>query len=322
MARAQGARAQMALAWETTYGKAPTKDFTKVPFVSSALGAEQPLLTSDILGYGRAPQPPVQDAITVDGDIVVPVNAESIGFWLKAALGQPVKTGSAAPYKHAFPSESWALPSLSIEIGMPEVPRYAMYSGCMVDKIDWRMEHSGLMNATVSIIGRDEKTAATTQTGASLATLVPAHENRFGNFAGSISAHKSGTALDLASVVSVDLSYSNNLDRIETVCGGGRIAGADPSVAALTGSLVARFASMELMNIAVTGTSCALTIAWELPSGDKLSLAAPEIYLSRPRLEIQGPNGVQATFDWQGAANASSGKMLITTLQNKRGSAY
>lgn len=322
MARAQGARSQMTLAFEETYGKPPAKKYTQIPFVSSALGAEQPLLASDVLGYGRAPQPPVQDAITVDGDIVVPVNAESIGFWLKAALGQPVKTGSAAPYKHAFPSESWALPSMSIEIGMPEVPRFAIYSGCMVDKIDWRMEHSGLMNATVSIIGRDENTATATRTGASLMTLTPANETRFGNFVGCISADRGGTALDLANVVSVDLSYANNLDRIETVCGGGRIAGADPSIAALTGSLVARFASMELMNIAVNGAACALTIEWELPSGDKLSLAAPEVYLSRPRLEIQGPNGVQATFDWQGAANATSGKMFVVELTNRRGANY
>ena len=53
MARAQGARAQMALAFETTYGTPPVSGFTKMPFASTTLGAEQPLQTSELLGYGR-----------------------------------------------------------------------------------------------------------------------------------------------------------------------------------------------------------------------------------------------------------------------------
>ena len=44
MARAQGARAQMTLAFETTYGTPPVGGFTKMPFASTSLGAEQPLV--------------------------------------------------------------------------------------------------------------------------------------------------------------------------------------------------------------------------------------------------------------------------------------
>ena len=55
MARAQGARAQIALAFETTYGTPPVGGFTKMPFASTSLGAEQPLLNSELLGYGRDP---------------------------------------------------------------------------------------------------------------------------------------------------------------------------------------------------------------------------------------------------------------------------
>ena len=52
MARAQGARARMALAFETTYGTPPASGFTRMPFASTTLGAEQPLLNSELLGYG------------------------------------------------------------------------------------------------------------------------------------------------------------------------------------------------------------------------------------------------------------------------------
>ena len=75
MARAQGARALMALAFETTYGTPPVSGFTRMPFASTSLGAEQPLLNSELLGYGRDPRAPIKDAVTADGDVVVPLDA-------------------------------------------------------------------------------------------------------------------------------------------------------------------------------------------------------------------------------------------------------
>ena len=59
MARAQGARSQLAVAFETLYGTAPVSGFTRLPFASSTLSAEQPLLSSELLGYGRDPLAPV-----------------------------------------------------------------------------------------------------------------------------------------------------------------------------------------------------------------------------------------------------------------------
>ena len=94
MARALGARAQMALAFETIYGTPPASGFTKMPFASTTLGAEQPLLNSELLGYGRDPLAPIKDAVTADGDVVVPLDAEAFGFWLKAAFGAPSTTGT------------------------------------------------------------------------------------------------------------------------------------------------------------------------------------------------------------------------------------
>jgi hypothetical protein len=60
MARAQGARSQLAAAFETTYGTAPASGYFQMPFASASLGAEQPLLTSELLGY---PTNPIQQAI-------------------------------------------------------------------------------------------------------------------------------------------------------------------------------------------------------------------------------------------------------------------
>jgi hypothetical protein len=122
----------MALAFENVYGTAPATGYRTVPFASTTLGSEQPLLNSELLGYGRDPLAPIKDAVTADGDVVVPIDVENFGLWLKAAFGQPTTTGTT-PKTHTFQSGSWTLPSMAIETAMPEVPRYAMYTGCVYD---------------------------------------------------------------------------------------------------------------------------------------------------------------------------------------------
>jgi hypothetical protein len=308
MARAQGARAQMALAFETAYGTAPAGGYTRMPFASTSLGAQQPLLGSELLGYGRDPLAPVKDAVTADGDVVVPIDAEAFGFWLKAAFGEPTTSGSGA-YTHEFRSGGWTLPSLSIETAMPEVPRYAMYSGCVLDQLSWQMQRSGLLTATAKLVAQGEAVATTSAAGTPAQPVL----KRFGHFNGSIT--RDGAAL--GNVVSAEITYSNNLDRIETIRSDGRIDGADPSIAALTGRVEVRFADQTLVSQAIAGDPCELEFAYALPSGESFTFTAHAVYLPRPRIEIAGPQGVQATFDWQAARDPGTGRMCTATLVNE-----
>jgi hypothetical protein len=308
MARAQGARAQMALGFETVYGTPPAGGFTRMPFASTSLGSEQPLLNSELLGYGRDPLAPIKDAVTADGDVVVPIDAAGFGFWLKAAFGDPVTTGAAAPYTHEFRSGAWELPSMSIETGMPEVPRFAMYSGCVLDQLSWQVQRSGLLTATARLVAQGEVIATTTSAG------TPADQalKRFGHFNGAIS--RNGTAL--GNVVSAEITYANNLDRIETIRSDGRIDGADPSIAALTGRIEVRFADSTLVSQAINGDPAEISFAYVLPTGESFSFTVHAVYLPRPRIEISGPQGVQATFDWQAARDSTLGRMCTATLIN------
>lgn len=308
MARAQGARAQMALAFETTYGTPPASGYTRMPFASATLGAEQPLLNSELLGYGRDPLPPIKDAVTADGNVVVPIDARGFGFWLKAAFGPPITTSAEAPYSHEFRSGAWTLPSMSIETGMPEVPRFAMYSGCMLDTLSWQMQRSGLLTATASIVAQGEAVAAASAAG----TLADLALQRFGHFNGAITRD----GQPLGNIVSAEITYANTLDRVETIRADGRIDGADPSIAALTGRIEVRFADQTLVTQALSGDPCALSFGYSLPSGESLTLVAHAVYLPRPRIEISGPQGVQATFDWQAALDSTLGRMCTVTLIN------
>ena len=309
MARAQGARAQMALAFETIYGTPPGSGFTRMPFASTTLGAEQPLLNSELLGYGRDPLAPIKDAVTADGDVVVPVDTTAFGVCLKAAFGDPVTSGVApGPFTHEFRSGAWSLPSMSIETGMPEVPRYAMYSGCMLDQRTWQMQRSGLLTATAKLVAQGETVAPISAAGA----LAALGLKRFGHFNGAVS--RNGAAL--GNVISAEITYANALDRIETIRSDGRIDGADPSIAALTGKIEVRFADQVLMDQALGGDPCELSFGYTLPTGESFSLTAHAVYLPRPRIEIAGPQGVQASFDWQAARDPLLGRMCTAILIN------
>jgi len=87
----------------------------QMPFASTSLGAEQPLLGAELLGYGRDPLAPIKDAVTADGDVVVPIDAEAFGFWLKAAFGDPVTTGTG-PYTHVCQSQCKKGPDRGVKV--------------------------------------------------------------------------------------------------------------------------------------------------------------------------------------------------------------
>ena len=117
-------------------------------------------------------------------------------------------------------------------------------------------------------------------------------------------------------MISTEITYANNLDRIETIRADGMIDGADPSIAALTGRTEVRFADSTLVSQAIGGTPCELEFAYSLTSGQSFTFTVHAVYLPRPRIEISGPQGVQASFDWQAARDAALGRMCTAVLIN------
>lgn len=306
MARQQGARTALAAAFETIYGTAPASGYKALAFAKLGLGAKQPLLASELVGFGRDPLPPVQDALTAEGEIVVPIETKSFGFWLKAAFGAPVTTGTG-PYTHVFSSGLWSLPSLAMEVQMPQVPHFAMYAGAMVDTLAWQMARSGLLTATVGLKAQGEAIAAATAAGTPATNLAG---NRLGNFHGSIA--RGGT---LTSVVSCDISYSNNLDPVEVIRSDGKISGLDPTLASLGGSLTMRFDTQTFVTQAAAATASNLTLSYALGT-ESLTVLMPKVILERTGVTIEGPAGVQASFNWQAMQNTGGAAMVTLTLVN------
>ena len=307
MARAHGARAQCAFAFESTYGTAPVSGFTKLPFASTNLGMMQDLIASELLGYGRDPLAPIKDVQKTEGDIVVPIDSDAFGFWLKLLLGAPVTTGTT-PKIHTFQSGGWTLPSAAIEIGNPDVPDYRMLTGLRANTLQVQMQRSGQLQASIGLIGQGEAPNAAAQSG----TLAAITLQRFGHFQGAIKRD----TVALANIVSGDFTYSNGLDPVETIRSDGKIDGVDPGMASLTGKIVSRFADTTLRTQALNGAPCELEFSWTIGANASLKLTAHAVYLPVPKVEIPGPQGLQAEFDWQAAQAASPARLCTAVLVN------
>jgi hypothetical protein len=90
MPRAIGANSKLHMAVEAVYGTPPGGNWRLMPFLTCDLGAEQPFIDADVIGLApnRDVAPPFRDIVTVQGQVVVPVDLEFIGDWLNPAAGR------------------------------------------------------------------------------------------------------------------------------------------------------------------------------------------------------------------------------------------
>lgn len=307
MARAYGSRAQLALAFESTYGTPPASGYLALPFASTTLDDAQPRSDSELLGFGRDPQDSVLEGLTVGGEVVVPLDSVALGHWLKLIFGAPTTTGSG-PYTHTYVSGAASIPSASIEIGTPEVPQFRMFAGVRADGFRLQMQRTGLMQVRIPLMGQSVDPSTTTQAGTPTATSGA----RFSGFQGSIA--KDGSAL--GSIQSAELSFSNGLEAVDTIRADGLIEGVDPTMCSFNASLQARFTSTALYDDAVAGTAMELAFAHTISAGVSLTITAQRAHLERPATPINGPGGIQQAFTAKGAKDTSPARMLTVVLVN------
>ena len=309
MARSYGANASLLLKRETAYGTQASGNYVRMPFNRCSLGSEQGLIDDPVLGQGRDPLAPLRDVINDEGDIVVPVDPRYLGFWLTGLFGDPASTDNLdGTFDHVFASGSDVLPSYSIEIGMGQVPAFFLHGGVVLNSIALEFQRSGAAAATLGAIAQGETRNNASQ-GGTPSTLA---FTRISQFQGSITRGGS----PVGNLTGGSLTYANNLEKIETIRSDGLIDGADPTVASLTGRIDVRFADTTLIDLAADGTPVDLEFGYTLSASAKVLFSAHEVYLPKPKLAVEGPGGVQASFDFQGAKNDAAGRMLTVTLVN------
>ncbi|MDY4841962.1 MAG: phage tail tube protein [Alphaproteobacteria bacterium] len=308
MSRAYGWNAQLLIAEESEYGVMPDTGYRKIPFISSSLDSEQNLLSSNVLGLGRDPTQPFQDVINVDGDMAVPVDVRNIGVWLKAIFGEPTTTKADGVYTHAFESGKIAIPSYSLEVGLPEVPQFIRFLGVRANSIAFNFQRSGEAQVTLNLMAQCEKGSTTAIDAAPDVYKY----TRVSQFQGYI---KSGGEF-LANITAASATYSNNLEKIETIRNDGLVEAIDLGVASLSGSISARYGDNILLDKAREGTPVDVELGYQLTDTMKLVIECYEVYLPKPKRSIDGPGGIECSYDFQGAKSEELGHMMTIKLIN------
>lgn len=310
--RARGSNIRVIGSFEATPGTVPgsAAPWFTIPLVSHNLGEERPLIPSDLLGQGREMQDPTPDVATNDGDIVVPVDLRNFGRWLRLAFGDPAVTGSG-PYTHVFKSGAAQIPSMAIEVGSPEVPAFSVHRGARLNQLRITMSRSGLLNATCSLICIGETPPVAASVGAVSPTALAA--TRFPQAVGYVK--KDGVVL--GSVVGADFTYSNNLEKVETIQPDGRIEDSDPGMAQMTGSVTVKFKDNVLLGAATASppTPMELVFGWET-GPHKLLFTVGRVFMPLAKRSVPGPAGIQAQFNWQSSAAAGDNAVVVTLIND------
>lgn len=220
-----------------------------------------------------------------------------------ASWGAATLTGGATA-THVFTSGAQALPSLSLEIGNPDVPSYSTHFGIRANQLKIAMQRSGLLNAVMSLIAQGETTPAGATAMAGPTSMLT---QRFAQ--ASCSILRDGAVL--GQISTADFTATNNLETVETIRADGRIEDADPAMFGMTGSLNAKFKDLVLYNLAVNGTPVTLSFAWT--SGDfSLTFALTRVFLPRVKRPISGPGGIMQQFNWE--SSGALGAACVATL--------
>ncbi|WP_096700083.1 phage tail tube protein [Magnetospirillum sp. 15-1] len=310
--RAYGADCMLLAAFEASYGLAPADGYGRLSFKESSLGAERPLGYDPLLGQGRDAQDPFYEAIKDEGDIGVPLDVRALGFWLKGLFGAPATADNGdGSFDHVFTSGG-TLPSLALEIGHAALatPKFFRHGGAKLDKLAFDMARSGAANASIGVIAQGESEAAATIdiTPTSFAL------KRFSQGSGTIRVGGS----QLANVVGGKLSFSNNLERVETIRADGLIDGVDETEATAEGSVDIRFGTDTTLTAAIAAESpVAMEYGFTIPgSAFALTFHLPRVFCPKKKQEIKGPGGIQASYDWRAARDPVAGYLLRVTLVN------
>lgn len=289
--------------------------------IQGSLAATLEQLVTDLNGSANAS---IDDATYTENDTQLIITHDTAGtagnsYTLAASADTasgPTLTGGG--YRHRFVSGLDALPSWALEVGHPNVPAYFMNLGVAVNSMTLPLSTSGLAQATFGLIGQDEQRSVSSGAGTP-DSLNSGNVDSFSQFQGLVK--RNGGAL--ANIESVDISYSNNLDPVRVIRSDGLISGADPGLAALTGSMTARFDSTQLRQDAENDTELELQFGFQRNGHTKLLFTAHNVHLPIRKHSVEGPAGIRATYDWQAAFDAAQGRMMTVDLHNDyAGTAY
>jgi Phage tail tube protein len=213
-------------------------------------------------------------------------------------------------YRHEWLSGSDAIPSLTFEIGHPQLitPVFFRHLGTVMESLAFEMGREGPANGTVQLVAQGEEKASVTIDATPDAFAL----KRFSQGRGFI---KRG-GVSFAGVTGGSLTFSNNLERVRVIRDDGKIEAAEPTLASCQGAMTVRFDGATLVAEGANGDPVSVDYGFSMAEGWFLTFELFRVFLPKPKYAVSGPGGVEASFDWRAAFDEGSGTMLRARLLN------
>lgn len=316
MALAFGHGSSVIAEWETTYGTlASGTAWKRLPVISYNPGIAQPWERLDIVGLaGARNEPdPLRGLLTVEPTAEIPVDLVNVGYWLRLMFGDPTTTGST-DFSHVFKAGGTTPRALSIEHGNAFTTNgFQRVLGVRGSTLEMTFRPGeALQTATVSMVALSAPARASSSADSSPADAT------FTPFTGAVmTATRSGSAL--GRVTGATLRFSNGLENLrEANRANGAITEAAPGVTEVTGTVDIRMDTDTVLGDSEGTSAVALAFGYSLSATQALTMEIPEAYLNRVGIPVRGRAGIQASFTFRGAFNASAATSLVATLANQQ----
>lgn len=313
-----GREAEMRIGLQADFDtKAPADSYTCVPFYSHDIGASQPLVDDPLLGCQDQtldPSEPLDDLISHAGALSVPLELNTIGYWLRGLLGLPVTADNGdGTFTHIFASGKDDLPFQTIEVEHA-ADKLSQHIGCMLNgmNID-QTKAGGGRRINFDVVGKNEKKLIASEAGAvDPSPFVKAAQVLAFRGVGSID----GAPLTVAR--NIRLAYSNNAATDESMNDSAEAAGQDQGETSLTGNLVARYVDDALVDIGLDKTPHALSLLFDLGNAvGSMLIEMPAVRFTRTKRPINGPGNMELDLTFQGHYKSdTSSPMMTITLTN------
>ncbi len=317
MARQLGARSQLLVIPEVTYGTVPGGNWTKVPVLTYEVGVANDIVDDPALGFGhRQSLDPFRGPIDVKGPLSIPADLNNLPMWLKALLGSYSVTG-VGPYVHTIKSEDTAgdLPSLSVELGHPDAGKFYAHAGLTLTKGTFDFTPTGVAKVSFDAIAQNETESNSSGGGTPTSQTYQPFNAIQGNIViGSAGSTTPATAI--GALIGGSLVLDNQCEAPYGVGTAGKIIGVDPSQFKATGSLKVRLADSTLYDDALNATFVSLGFSWTIDTNDKIVIVLPRVTIGRQTAKLTGPKGVDITFPFQAARDTGSSTTVIATVTN------
>lgn len=320
MAQISGTDIVLSLGDETTYGALPGTPVGRKAYISTfEVVSQQNQLVSSIISGGRGKTRPSQGNIAVSGACNTTAAPETIGFWLKHALGTPTTTG-AAPYVHTFrpaalPVGFWAAKDYTSKLAS----KVELFNGLRVASLGLSFPQEGEQTLNLNLIGKSHSIT----TAPPDATLDDPGHTGWSGFEGIVKVGGS----QVGGIIKLDMNIDNEMP-------GGPYAfpatGETPGFrfsnpegqAAISGSMELVFENFSLIDLAMAATDTTFEVLLSRGTGlgsagnESCSFKIDHSLIARTSPPLNTASGMLLTVQFSAFASGATDKGLVVVLKN------